>query len=248
MPQTNPGLAKSTFITASATFRTATALLAGESGQYDPTADKGAEMRLSLGLLLGMAIAAGVMAQSADKKPLTYEQYRTMSDDWDYWWQQRKRYAEISARARALRPDRRNTPLRDLNITDDEMREVQAIAARFLPRALVNISPVVTDCPCEEGPACTAQVFVLATAKGKTTGLQLSRMLSRWDVGVVQQWWLKMDAIQRQNTGNTTLDDYLEAKARNELLEEFPACVQRPGPAVKSAAATKPEGNTEGKK
>ena len=205
-------------------------------------------MRLSLGLLLGMAIAAGAYAQTADKKPLTYEQYRAMSDDWDYWWQQRKRYAQIAARARQLYPDRRNTPLRDLNITDGEVREVQAIAARFLPKALVNISPVVTDCPCEEGPACTAQVYVLATAKGKTTGLQLSRMLSTWDVGVVQKWWLKMDAIQRQNTGNTNLDDYLVAKARNELLEEFPACVERSAPAVQSAAATKPAGKTEGKK
>ncbi|MEJ0087341.1 MAG: hypothetical protein WDO72_16840 [Pseudomonadota bacterium] len=186
-------------------------------------------MRLWLALLLGWITATCAHAQSADKKPLTAAQYRLMMDDLEYWRQQQTRYDRVWQRALELRPGRRNTPLRDLNISDGEVREVQVIAARFLPRALVNISPVVTECPCEEGPACTAQVYVLATGKGKTSGLQLSRMNEVWDVGVVQKWWLKREAIQRQNTGNVFLDDYLAQKARNDLLEEFPLCAGQPG-------------------
>ncbi|MEO8062958.1 MAG: hypothetical protein ABI821_09425 [Pseudomonadota bacterium] len=192
--------------------------------------------------------ATGAHPQSADKKPLTPEQYRSMMDDLDYWDQQRKRYGVIWQRALELYPGRRNTPLRDLNITDGEVREVQAIAARFLPRAIVNISPVVTECPCEEGPNCTAQVFVLATEKEKTSGLQLSRTKEAWDVGVVQKWWLKRGAIQRQNTGDTFRDYYLARKAQNDLLEEFPICAGTTGIPWKSPATTKIEGKTEGKK
>jgi hypothetical protein len=205
-------------------------------------------MRLSVGILLALMFATGAHAQSADRKPLSAQQYRLMMDDLAYWGQQRKRYNDIWARAVELYPGRRDTPLRDLNISDVEVREVQGIAARFLPRALVNISPVVAECPCEEGPNCTAQVYVLATAKGKTSGLQLSRTKDVWDVGVVQKWWLKRAAIQRQNTGNAFLDDYLAEKARNDLLEEFPMCASRAGVPLQSAAATKIEGKTEGKR
>jgi hypothetical protein len=204
-------------------------------------------MRLGLSFLLGLMFATGAFAQSADKKPLTPQQYRLMMDDLEYWGQQQPRYSRIFRRAREIYPGRRDTPLRDLNISDGEVREVQTIAARYLPRALVNISPVVRECPCEEGPNCTAQVYVLASAKGKTSGLQLSRTKEVWDVSVVQKWWLKHDAIRRQDTGNTFLDDYLAQKARNDLLEEFPLCAKQAG-APRKAASAKIEGKTEGKK
>jgi hypothetical protein len=192
--------------------------------------------------------ATGVHPQSADRKPLTPQQYRVMMDDLEYWQQQSKRYAGIWQRARELYPGRRDTPLRDLNISDGEVREVQAIAARYLPRALVNISPVVTECPCEEGPNCTAQVYVIATGKGQTSGLQMSRTKEAWDVSVVQKWWLKRSAIQRQHTGNPFLDDYLAQKAHNDMLEEFPMCTGRDGIPLKSAAAANTKGKIEGKK
>ena len=205
-------------------------------------------MRFILGLVLGMAIAIGAHAQSADKKPLTPQQYRMMMEDMEYWQQQWKRYLAIRQRVEALNPGRRDSPLRDLNITDVEVREVQGIAARYLPRALVNISPVVTDCPCEEGAACTAQVYVLATAKEKTTGLQLSRSNEHWDVGVVQKWRFRWDAVQRQDTGNAFLDYYLWEKAHNDLLEEFPMCVAPRARPTESAVALKSEVTAEGKK
>jgi hypothetical protein len=205
-------------------------------------------MRLSVGVLLGLMFATGAHAQSADRKPLTPQQYRVMMDDIAYWQQEGRRYERIRKRARELYPGRRDTPLRDLNISDGEVREVQTIAARYLPRALVNISPVVGECPCEEGPNCTAQVYVLATDKGQTSGLQLSRTKEAWDVSVVQKWWLKRNAVQRQNTGNSFRDDYLAQKAQNDLLEEFPVCAGQVDAARKTAAATNTEGKTEGTK
>jgi len=199
-------------------------------------------MRLFLSLVSGLMLASASQAQTAAKKDLTAEQYRMIIDDREYWRQQSSRYRDIVRRAWALEPGRRNTPLRELNISDDEVREVQAIAAVNLPRALVNISPVVTDCPCEEGPTCTAQVYVLAIGKGQTKGLQLSRMNQTWQVGIVQAWWLKREALKQQNTGNKFLDEYREEKALNELLEEFPVCVGQLVPATQTAATKKPEG------
>jgi len=205
-------------------------------------------MRLTVGLLLGLMFAAGAHPQSADRKPLTPQQYRVMMDDLEYWDQQRKRYDRIWQRARELSPGRRDTPLRELNISDGEVREVQSIAAHYLPRALVNISPVVAGCPCEEGLACTAQVYVLATAKGQTSGLQLSRTKQHWDVGVVQKWWLKRNAVERPKTGNDFLDYYLAQKAHNDLLEEFPMCDANLDRGAQPAAAMTLENKSEGKK
>jgi hypothetical protein len=205
-------------------------------------------MRLGLSLSLGFMFASGAHAQSADRKPPTPQQYRVMMQDQAYWARESERYDAIWKRARELYPDRRDTPLRELNISDGEVREVQTIAARHLPRSLVNISPVVGECPCEEGPMCTAQVYVLATAKGQTSGLQLSRMKEVWDVSVVQKWWLKRNAVQRQNTGNTFLDDYLAQRAHHELLEEFPVCAGKTGLPGASAAVTRIDGKTEGTK
>jgi hypothetical protein len=205
-------------------------------------------MRLSPGLVLWLLIATCAHGQSADKRLLAPQQYKSMMEDMDYWRQQSKRYGAIWRRALELSPRRRDTPLRPVNISDGEVREVQIIAARYVPRTLVNISPVVTNCPCEEGPNCTAQVYVLATEKGKTTGLQLSRTKEHWDVGVVQRWWMRRDAVKRQNTGNSFLDDYLWEKAHNDLLEEFPMCVVPPDRATESAAVSKSAATTEGKK
>ena len=205
-------------------------------------------MRFVLCVLMMWTVAPGAFAQSADRKPLTADQYRQMFDDREYWRQQGKRYRQIWTRSLEIMPRRRDTPLRELNISDNEVREVQAIAVRYLPRSLVNISAVVADCPCEEGPTCTAQVYVLATAKGRTSGLQLSRMNQVWQVGAVQQWWLKRAAIERQHTGNAFLDDYLEEKALNELTEEFPVCLGQLVPASQTAATMKfPQGQQEKK-
>src|SRR5262245_7512969 len=131
--------------------------------------------------LLALVLAAGAHAQSAGSK-MTPELYRQMMDDMAYWDAQAARYEAIEKRAKELYPARRNSPLRYLNITDEEIREVQFFAQKYLPRAYVNISPVVDGCPCEEGPLCTSQVYVVAATKDNTRGLQLSRIKNRWDL------------------------------------------------------------------
>jgi hypothetical protein len=189
--------------------------------------------------VLTVALAPAVHAQSAGSK-MTPELYRQMSEDMDYWDAQAERYQAIAQRANELYPARRNTPLRDVNISDEEIREVEQLTRRYLPRAYVNISPVVTDCPCEEGPACTAQVYVVAQSENQTRGIQLSRTKDRWNVGVVQQWWFRRDAVVPQHTGNSFLDYYLRRKAVAELYEEFPVCAGQTVPATKTASTPKP--------
>jgi len=200
-----------------------------------------------LGFLALASIAPGQAQSQSPAKVLTPDQMRQMMEDQEYWRQQRGRYEDIKFRAWKLEPKRRDSPLRDLNISDNEIREVESIAQAYLPRSMVNISPVVTDCPCEEGPACTAQVYVVAQTKDKTRGLQLSRTngpggVGRWGVGMVQQWYLRREALVPSHTGNSFVDNYLDEKALNELYEEFPACAGQLVPATQAAAAKKVEG------
>jgi hypothetical protein len=208
---------------------------------YHPDTFQGRIMRSALFCTFAaLALTGTAHAQKAPKN-LTHEDYVQMSDDLAYWDSQSYRYGKILAHAMKLRPDRRDTPLRELNISDNEVREVEAIAYHYLPRSLVNISPVVTECPCEEGPVCTAQVYIVATLKDKSRGLQLSRMNDRWQLGVVQEWWLRYQSIGRPNTGDSFLDFYLRKKAQSELLEEFPACASKHVPAQELATAKRSE-------
>jgi hypothetical protein len=134
----------------------------------------------------------------------------------------------------SLKPRRRDTPLRYLNISDDEVREIQVVAANYLPKVLLNISPVVADCPCEEGPQCTEQVYILAESGQTSKGLQLSRIKNSWIVGNVQQWWLRFDEL-RSRVNKMDADAYWSA--RSELLREFPSCVGQLVPAENNTAS-----------
>jgi hypothetical protein len=135
-----------------------------------------------------------------------------------------ERLWKIEERAGALYPRRRDTPMRDLNISDNEVREIEAIARRHLLNSMLNISPVVAGCACEEGPLCTDQVFVVATTATQTVSLQLSRIRNAWVVGPVQRWWTQFSALQarRSEMGYRRFDD-----AKNQLLLDFPMCVGR---------------------
>lgn len=130
--------------------------------------------------------------------------------------------AQVVARAIELRPRRRDTPLRYVGISDNEMREVAQVAREFVPRALVNVSPVVTGCPCEEGPQCTDQLYVIANTAQSTVGLQLVRIEDTWSVGTVQKWWLKKDGLDSRRRTMTQQEFEL---AEITLLRSFPACL-----------------------
>ena len=172
-----------------------------------------------LSLIALLAGAQSPTPTNAARKAPSYEEFRKMR--------------VLLDRANALRPRRRDTPLRELNITDNEVREIEAIARRELVSSMLNISPVVAGCPCEDGPLCTDQVYVVATAANATLGLQLSRVRNAWVVGPVQQWWRRNDALARRSAKM----EFREAfDAQNALLLEFPMCVgNTPDPDTKIA-------------
>ena len=145
-------------------------------------------------------------------------------------------------RAWQLRPKRRDEPLRYLNISDYEVREIQLVAEKYLPKVLLNISPVVTGCPCEEGPQCTDQVYIVAESGPSSKGLQLSRVRNAWVVGSVQQWYLKYEELVSREPKMSYLD---RLRAESELYREFPVCVgelvpaENPSPLPKKAELKK---------
>jgi len=145
-------------------------------------------------------------------------------------------------RAWQLRPKRRDEPLRYVNISDYEVREIQLVAEKYLPKVLLNISPVVTGCPCEEGPQCTDQVYIVAESGQSSKGLQLSRVKNAWVVGSVQQWYLKYEELLTRVPKMNYLD---QMRAESELFREFPVCVgelvpaENKSPLPKKAEPTK---------
>lgn len=193
-------------------------------------------MRITAWWVAGLAFALSAHAEAPASRISSKEMNRMLGEmaQWNAEW---RRVDHISRRAEALRPRYRAEPLRYLNISDEEVRQVQLISVKYLPRAMMNISPVVTNCPCEEGPDCTAQVYVVATTGEIAKGLQLSRLKDQWMVGVVQQWWLRRDLLHAPKPDADFLEHYRYARALHELYSEFPACASESA-AVKTAAAT----------
>jgi hypothetical protein len=141
----------------------------------------------------------------------------------------------IFQRARELYPRRRDTPLRYLNINDIEVREIQRLAAGIELRELLNISPVVTGCSCEEGPDCTEQVTIVGRYKDHAVEIQLSRLRNRWSIGRVQRWWLDYAALQAREP---LMDRREYEKASRIKVLEFPMCPDGAAPAPATDTAT----------
>jgi hypothetical protein len=153
--------------------------------------------------------------------PVLAQEPRKRDDPRPEWVIQMERMDEIAAHAWLVRPQRRDAPLRELNISDSEVREIETIAAKYAMNSMLNISPVVAGCPCEEGPLCTDQVFVVSNTPSKTVGLQLSRVRAAWVVGTVQQWWLRYAELLEKEP---KMDRREFHSLRNQLLLEFPVC------------------------
>jgi hypothetical protein len=164
-------------------------------------------------LVMGGLLALGIIAASAEER----------------------RGPDPRFRAWLLLPKRRDEPLRYMNISDIEVREIQLVAEKYLPKVLLNISPVVTGCPCEEGPQCTDQVYIVAENGSSSKGLQLSRVRNAWVVGTVQQWYLRYaELVAREPKMN--FQDVM--REESELYREFPMCVGDLVPAEKTTAST----------
>lgn len=177
-----------------------------------------------LAVILALNLAAAASAQ-VPVTATTYEARRA----------QLTKQRNIMTRAYELRPRRRDEPLRYLNLSDNEVREIQLVAEKFVPKNLLNISPVVAGCACEEGPQCTDQVYIVAESGQTSKGLQLSRVKNNWQVGVVQQWWLKYDDLEA-NRKKMSYEKF--EGALNEHFRDFPMCVGELVPAEKTTAST----------
>jgi hypothetical protein len=162
-------------------------------------------------LLIASLLAGTVLAQSTAEERRAAERAKD-----ERRWAIEKRMGETY-------PQRRDNPLRAENIRDAEVREIQVAAAKVLPKAIVNISGVVTGCPCEEGPTCSDQVWILATSQNKTYGLLLSKVNGHWTIGVIQHWWLQHEALVARREKFTSYWVYQEAL--DTLKEKFPACL-----------------------
>ena len=127
----------------------------------------------------------------------------------------------VEARIIQTRPTRRDGPLRKANLSDDEAREIQSIMAPTYPGAILNISGVVTGCPCEEAPSCSDQVWVVPENDLKAGGALLSRSSDRWTIGPIQKWWLDKAHVEADHT----LTPNQRAETLDSLWEKFPACM-----------------------
>ena len=129
------------------------------------------------------------------------------------------------------RPVRIDVPVRAANISDQEVREVRSAVAGVYPGAIVNIGTVVDKCPCEDGPACSAQVWVVVHRQGQSTGIMLSRIDYEWQVGPVQSWWpvyeklLKRIRSALSEHSDEAFEEYFRLiEEQNALLEQAPKC------------------------
>ena len=130
------------------------------------------------------------------------------------------------------RPARRDTPLREENISDLEVVEIEAEMRSMYPGSIVYISAVTTGCPCEDGPECTDLVWSVATLGDMSRGLALSNIAGKWQVGPLQQWWLDYDELwasyraSRQASDTSDRISYAEHLRRLDMHKQrFPVCV-----------------------
>lgn len=143
------------------------------------------------------------------------------------WKARMEKLFAIEKRVQQTVPVRRERPSRVENITDNEVREIQAVTSEILPGPILNIGTVVVGCPCEDGQSCSDQVWVVAHRPGKTKGLLLSKISDRWSVGPVQRWWLEREDLEARRKSFASWESYMDAE--DALTERFPACVAQGG-------------------
>ena len=115
--------------------------------------------------------------------------------------------------------------LRQENINDEEVREIQQAASEAYPGFIVNISGVTNGCDCEDGSQCTAQVWLALYHQEDIRGLVLSKIDGHWKIGAVQRWWLQYSAHQSTDPGVGRGPKQIAwAKEEQRLLDNFPAC------------------------
>lgn len=128
-------------------------------------------------------------------------------------------------------PKRIEGALRDENISDQEILEIQKASLEVMPGAIVNIGGVTTSCPCEYGASCSAQVWIVTTRLNESTGFMLSKLRGHWVVGPIQSWWFRYQKHRDKLKTFTNFQHYADEKAKREqweieeqaLIHDFPA-------------------------
>jgi hypothetical protein len=142
-----------------------------------------------------------------------------------------KRISPWSSQVWQTRPARKDEPLREENITDSEVLQIEGVMRELYPGSIVYISGVTTGCACEDGPDCTDQVWSVASRENTSSDLALSRIDRDWQVGPLQEWWLTRDRIwdlykdsrDRPNADRRiSYQEYLRRIDEHNLA--FPAC------------------------
>lgn len=184
-----------------------------ESDYSDETAQEARRRQAKVAAIVALLLLAGGMIAPAAAQNRT---------DLGRFEAEERHYAMLSRRASELFPRRRDTPMREINVTDEEVREVQAAALEAVPKAIVNIGAVTRGCACEDGAGCTDHVWIVATTGARSTGLQLSRIEGRWVIGPVQQWWLRYAAFLAQRDRYAGYWQF--ELARRKVLDSMPMC------------------------
>jgi hypothetical protein len=122
-------------------------------------------------------------------------------------------------------------------VTDEEVQEIQRAAVAIYADAIVNISTVMDGCECEEDGGCTAQVWLVLYKPGRMRGLMLSKIGGHWQIGAVQEWWLRYyDLRSRAPAWSDRYSDPVNWRQKQlawqaeeqDLVNSFPICKAPP--------------------
>jgi hypothetical protein len=166
--------------------------------------------------LAASALASVAFAQEAGR-PTEQQLGEIESVRTQALWKLEKHNSAVNSRHRL------KNVLRFENISDEEVRELVQLTRKLAPGAIVNVSGVTRGCPCEDGPACTDSVAVVAVFEGKSpTRLPFRRVRDHWVLAADTQWYwdLKQMLARRHEFPSTAA----YGEAWDTLLERFPYC------------------------
>ena len=123
----------------------------------------------------------------------------------------------------------KDLPLREQNLSDVEVRQIEMVMNAYFPGAIVSIGGVTEGCNCAESPACSSQVAVTAYRPDRSAQFVLSRLNHRWGVGRLQAWWLEYEALfsssrQERSGVNSRLIDLSREERIQALHNTMPVC------------------------
>jgi hypothetical protein len=100
---------------------------------------------------------------------------------------------------------------------------------------ITSIGGVVAGCHCEEGPACTDEISVALQKAGRTVGMNFSKIEGKWQLGELQKWDLKYQAVLAKYRDISFAPARERGKLRQAyaeelatLLVEMPQCAANP--------------------